>query len=90
MSEKKSYTIFFTYEVDDHSLRFPLCAEVEGAGSGVYIITNIRQEGQHDGALFPPIRVQKKDGVWTLVDTDTVSRLSGAIGAAIDSREQSA
>jgi hypothetical protein len=88
MAEKKFYTIYFTYDVKDHSLRFPLCAEVEGAGSGVYTITNIRQDGQHSGALFPPIKVQKEDGVWVIMDTDTTSRLSTAIGAAIDEQEQ--
>jgi hypothetical protein len=88
MAEKKSYTIYFTYDVNDHSLKFPLCAEVECAGSGVYTITNIRQDGQYSGALFPPIKVQKEDGVWVIVDIDTGSRLSTAIGSAIDEQEQ--
>jgi hypothetical protein len=88
MAEKKSYTIYFTYDVNDHSLRFPLCAEVEGAVSGVYTITNIRQDGQHSGSLFPPIKVQKEDGVWVIVDIHTTSRLSTAIGSAIDEQEQ--
>jgi hypothetical protein len=90
MSEKKSYTICFTYDVNDHSLKFPLCAEVKGADSGVYTITNIRQEGQKDGALLPPFRVQKEDGVWIMVDTGITSRLSAAIGTAIDDLERSA
>ncbi len=90
MAEKKSYTIYFTYDVNDHSLRFPLCAEVEGADCGVYTITNIRQDGQRDGALFPPIKVQKDDGIWKMMDTDLTSRLSAAIGAAIDALERSA
>lgn len=89
MAEKKSYTIYFTYDVNDHSLRFPLCAEVvEGADSGVYTITNIRQNGEPGGALLPPIQVQKEDGVWKIMDTDTTSRLSSAIGAAIDDKER--
>jgi hypothetical protein len=90
MAENKSYTIYFTYDVNDHSLKFPLCAEVEGADPGVYTITNIRQEGHSDGALLPPIRVQKKDGIWIFVDTESSSRLSAAIGAAIENRERSA
>src|SRR5580692_10866117 len=90
MAEKKSYTIYFTYDVNDHSLRFPLCAEVEVADSGVYTISNIRQNDQITGALLPPIKVQKEEGVWTIVDTDTGSRLSAAIGAAIDEQERSA
>jgi hypothetical protein len=90
MADKNSYTIYFTYDVNDHSLRFPLCADVEGADSGVYTITNIRQDGQYDGALFPPIKVQKKDGIWKMVDTDMTSRLSAAIGAAIEDQERSA
>ncbi|HTR28637.1 MAG TPA: hypothetical protein VMH27_05175 [Puia sp.] len=90
MAEKKSYTIYFTFDVNDHSLRFPLRAEVEGADTGVYTITNIRQDGQNGEALLPPIKVLKEGGVWRIVDTDTTSRLSAAIGAAIDELEQSA
>jgi len=93
MAEKKSYTIYFTYDANDHSLKFPLRAEVEGADPGVYTITNIRQDGEDDknsGALLPPIQVQKEDGVWKIMETDTASRLSAAIGAAIDKLEQSA
>ena len=90
MAEKKSYTIYFTYDVNDHSLRFPLCADVESADSGVYTITNIRQDGQSNGALFPPIKVQKEDGIWKMMDTDLTSRLSAAIGAAIDAQEPAA
>jgi hypothetical protein len=90
MADKKSYTIYFTFDVNDHSLRFPLCADVEGADSGVYTITNIRQDGQYGGALFPPIKVQKEDGIWKMVDTEMTSRLSAAIGAAIEDQERSA
>jgi hypothetical protein len=90
MAEKKSYTINFMFDVNDHSMKFPLCAEVEGAGSGVYTITNIRQDGQYSGALLPPIKVLKEDGVWKMVDTDMASKLSAAIGAAIEDQERSA
>jgi hypothetical protein len=95
MAEKKSYTIYFTYDVNDHSLRFPLCAEVEGADSGVYTITNIRQNGQHEdgqhgGALLPPIKLQKEGGIWKMMDMEMTNRLSAAIGAAIDEQERSA
>lgn len=90
MAKRKSYTVCFTYDVNDHSLKFPLCAEVECADPGVYTITNIRQEGQKDGALLPPFKVRKEGGIWKMVDTDTTSRLSAAIGAAIDELEASA
>ena len=90
MAEKKSYTIYFTYDVNDHSLRFPLRAEVEGAGTGVYTITNIRQEGQHSGALLPPMQMHKEAGIWKMVDTKNTSVLGAAIGMAIDELEQSA
>ena len=60
MAEKKSYTIYFTYDVNDHSLRFPLCAEVEGADSGVYTITNIRQDGQHAERYCRPSGSRKR------------------------------
>jgi hypothetical protein len=90
MAEKKSYTIYFTYDVNDHSLRFPLCAEVEGADSGVYTIRNIRQNGQNGGALLPPIKLLKEGGIWKMMDMDMTNRLSAAIGAAIDEQEHSA
>jgi hypothetical protein len=90
MAEKKSYTIYFTYDVNDHSLKFPLRAEVEGVDSGVYTITNIRHEDQHSGALLPPIKMNKEDGIWRMTDTKTISLLGTVIGAAIDELEQSA
>ena len=90
MAEKKSYTIYFTYDVNDHSMRFPLRADVEGAGTGVYTITNIRQEGQDSGALLPPMQMHKVAGIWKMVDTTTTSQLGAAIGLAIDELEQSA
>jgi hypothetical protein len=87
MSKQVSYTVYFTYDVNDHSLKFPLQAEVKGGSSGVYHITDIRQEGQGDGSLLPPIRLRKENGVWLFVDTETASRLSAAIGEAIDRYE---
>ena len=90
MAKKKSYTIYFTYDVNDHSLRFPLRAEVEGADTGVYTITNIRQDGQDGDALLPPIQMQKEAGTWRMINMETVSHLGKAIGAAIDELELSA
>lgn len=86
MAEQNSYTVSFTYDANDHSLNFPLKADVEHAAAGVYVITNIRQESNGDGSLLPPIRLRKEDGVWVFVDTETASRLSAVIGAAIDER----
>jgi hypothetical protein len=87
MAKQLSYTVYFTYDVNDHSLKFPLRAEVEAIASGVYHITDIRQEGHGEGSLLPPIRLRKENGVWLFVDTETASRLSAAIGEAIDSYE---
>jgi hypothetical protein len=88
MAEKKSHTVYFMYDVNDHSLKFPLSADVESEASGVYTITNIRQDGQHQGSLLPPIRLRKDGEVWVFVDTETASRLSAAIGSAIDREEK--
>jgi hypothetical protein len=90
MEKQNSYTVYFTYDANDHALKFPLQAEVECAASDVYIVTNIRQEGHNDGSLLPSIRLRKENGVWIFVDTETASRLSAAIGSAIDDRERSA
>lgn len=84
MGQQKNYTVYFTYDVNDHSLRFPLKADVEIAASGVYNITNIRQDHQSEGALLPPIRLCKKEGVWIFEDTENAGRLCAAIGAAIE------
>jgi hypothetical protein len=89
MAEQKSYTVSFMYDVNDHSLKFTLKAEVGRSASGEYIITDIRQEGQSDGSLLPPIRLRKENGgVWIFTDTDMSSRLSTAIGEAIDEWEK--
>lgn len=87
MVKQLSYTVYFMYDVNDHSLKFPLQAGVEAAASGLYHITNIRLEGQGDGALLPPIRLRRENGVWLFMDTETASRLSAAIGEAIDRYE---
>ena len=84
MARQKSYTVCFIYDVNDHALKFPLQAEVENGATGEYIITDIRQKGQSEGSLLPPIRLRKEGGAWIFVDTEMASRLSAAIGAAID------
>jgi hypothetical protein len=72
------------YDAIDHALHFPLKADVENTATDVYLITNIRQDCKGDGSLLPPIRLRKEDGVWVFVETESASRLSTLIGAAID------
>lgn len=84
MTKEKCYTVSFTFDVHDHSLQFPLKADVQLAASGVYMVTNIRGQHQEEGSLLPPIRLRKVEGRWIFVDMENSSRLSAAIGAAID------
>jgi hypothetical protein len=78
------YTIFFTYDVQEHALRFPLKAEVECASPGIYTITNIRPETQDEGSLLPPIRLKKENGIWIVLDNGQGSNLSATIGRALE------
>jgi hypothetical protein len=79
-----SYTIFFTYDVQDHALKFPLKADVECSAPGIYTVTNIRPDGQDDGSLLPPIRLMKAEGAWIFLDNGQESNLSRTIGQAIE------
>ncbi|HEY4108708.1 hypothetical protein [Puia sp.] len=86
MEDSLPYILFFTYDVQDHDLQFPLKAEVECLIPGIYTVTNIRPEAQEEGSLLPPIRLKKENGVWIFVDTGQESNLSRTIGGAIDAR----
>ncbi|HXB09909.1 MAG TPA: hypothetical protein VNW04_22450 [Puia sp.] len=84
MEGNTPYIVFFTYDVQDHALKFPLKAEVECIVPGVYTVTNIRPELQDEGSLLPPIRIRKENGSWIFVDNGQESNLSASIGRAID------
>jgi hypothetical protein len=84
MAGKVIHTVFFTYDVQDHALRFPLKAEVERTGPGIYTISNIRPQAQEEGSLLPPIRLMKEHGKWIFLDNGQESNLSATIGRAIE------
>jgi len=86
MEGNKAYIIFFTYDVQDHNLKFPLQADVECTAPGIFTITNIRAESQEEGSLLPPVRIKKENGVWLFVDNGQESNLSSTIGQAIEVR----
>ena len=84
MESQKTHTIYFVYDVHDHSLKFPLKADVECTAPGIYTITNIRLSNQDNGSLLPPIQLAKKNGHWSFLDNNQQSNLSTTIGSAID------
>ena len=84
MENQKNHIIYFVYDVHDHSLKFPLQADVCRTAQDVYTITNIRLNGQGNGALLPPIQLAKKNNQWLFLDNNQQSNLSTTIGAAID------
>lgn len=88
MNRKTPYTLFFTYDANDHALKFPLKAECEQAEPGIFTVRDIRLEMQSDGSLLPPIRLTRKDGVWIFLDNGQESNLSASIGGAIDAHPE--
>jgi hypothetical protein len=84
MENQKNYTIYFVYDVHDHSLKFPLKADVQCTAPDVYTVTNIRLSNQDKGSLLPPIQLAKKHGQWVFLDNNQQSNLSTTIGSAID------
>lgn len=84
MEGNVAHTVFFTYDVQDHGLQFPLKAEVRCTAPGIYTITNIRPESQGEGSLLPPINLKKEGGEWIFLDNGQVSNLSSTIGRAIE------
>lgn len=86
MENQQYHTISFVYDVHDHSLKFPLKADVLCTAPGIYTITNIRPSNQDNGSLLPPIQLAKKEGHWIFLDNNKESNLSTTIGQAIDER----
>lgn len=84
MEGNVAHTVFFTYDVQDHGLQFPLKAEVRCTAPGIYTITDIRPESQEEGSLLPPMRIKKENGVWIFLDNGQPSNLSATIGRAIE------
>jgi hypothetical protein len=84
MERNVAHTIFFTYDVQDHHLQFPLKAVVRCSAPGVYTITDIRPESQDEGSLLPPIQLKKEGGIWIFLDNGQESNLSRTIGQAIE------
>lgn len=84
MNLKTPYTLFFTYDANDHALKFPLKAECEQTEPGIFTVRDIRPEMLNDGSLLPPIRLTRKDGAWVFLDNGQESNLSASIGRAID------
>ena len=84
MENQKNHTIYFEYDVHDHSLKFPLKADVRCTAPGIYAVTNIRLSSQDKGALLPPIQLAKKNEQWVFLDNNQQSNLSTTIGGAID------
>ena len=84
MEDHKNHTIYFVYDVHDHSLKFPLQADVQATATGIYNVTNIRLSNHDNGSLLPPIQLAKKNGQWVFLDNGQQSNLSTTIGTAID------
>src|ERR1700722_13384689 len=84
MERKTPYSLLFTYDANDHALKFPLIAECEHTEPGIFTVRNIRPESQTEGSLLPPIRLTKKNGDWVFMDNGQTSKLSNCIGRAIE------
>lgn len=89
MENQKHHTIEFLYDVHDHSLKFPLKADVQCTAPGVYLVTNIQLNNQDKGnsALLPPMQLTKKEGRWIFLGNhNQESNLSRIIGQTVEER----
>ncbi|HEV2478632.1 MAG TPA: hypothetical protein VGS79_03175 [Puia sp.] len=84
MEDQQYHTIHFVYDVHDHSLKFPMKADVQCTAPGIYTVTNIRLSSEDEGSLLPPMQLGKKNGQWLILDNNQQSNLGTTIGNAID------
>lgn len=88
----QEYPVHFSYAIDDESLLLiHLTASVRWQPySGTYIINRyIRTEAVDFNVTLPEIRICKRDALWVHTDSEAETRLSLAIGQAIEDHEES-
>lgn len=88
----QEYPVRFSYAIDDeNALYIHLSASVRWQPySGTYIINEFSGVSTGDFVVsLPEMRICKREGVWVHTDSEAETRLSLAVGQAIDDHEES-
>jgi len=80
-----SYTIAFTYLLEDGKFTVNLIADVEAIEPyTLYSVKNLRTTRSNERPVLPDVQLKKHKGRWVHRDSEKESELSRAIGAAIE------
>jgi len=80
-----SYTIAFTYLLDNGKFRVDLLADVEAIEPNrLYSVKNFRTHRSNERQVLPDVQLKKHKGLWIHPDSEKESELSRAVGAAIE------
>lgn len=80
-----SYTIAFTYLLENGKFKVNLIADVEANETRtLYRIKNFRTARSQDRSALPDVQLKQLKGCWVHRDSEKETDLSKAVGAAIE------
>jgi len=84
-----TYTIAFTYLLDNGKFKVDLIADVEAIEPHtLYSIRNFRTSRSSERYVLPDIKIKKHNDLWVHPDSEKESELSRAVGLAIEASER--
>ena len=84
-----SYTIAFTYFVENGKMKVDLVADVDEHHSDTwYHVKNLRTTKSGIRQILPDVQLKKVKGTWVHKDSERETDLSRAIGAALDASRE--
>jgi len=86
--KQQSYTIAFTYLLENGKIKVDLIADVEEHHSDIwYHVKNFRTVNSGVRHVLPDVQLKKHKGLWVHKDSEKETDLSRAIGAVLDASE---
>jgi hypothetical protein len=86
--KERTYSIAFTFRLENSSLIIPLTADVEVHHSDIfYVVKNFRTQSHQKRSILPDVRIKKVNGTWVHCDSGKETAISMEVGAAIDRYE---
>ncbi|HVW61942.1 MAG TPA: hypothetical protein VHC48_17950 [Puia sp.] len=83
-----SYTIAFTYLLENGKFEVNLIADVEANETRtLYLVRNFRTAHSHDRPALPDIQLKQLKGRWVHRDSEKETELSKAVGVAIEATD---
>ena len=86
--KERTYSIAFTFRLDNSNLIIPITADIEVHHSDTYyVIKNFRTQSHQKRSILPDVSIKKVNGVWVHCDSGKETTISMEVGTAIDKYE---